>query len=46
MYGIKRWGIARSTFIINTDSKIVQIYNKVKVDGHTETVINFIKDNL
>ena len=46
MYGIKRWSIVRSTFIINTDSKIVQIYNKVKVDGHTETVINSIKDNL
>lgn len=38
MYGRKYMGIERTTFVINPDGVIKQIFNKVKVDGHTEEV--------
>lgn len=46
MYGKKTIGIERSTFIINKEGYIVNEYRKVKVAGHVETVLEFIKDNL
>jgi len=39
MYGRKYMGIERTTFIIDEDGKIAQIFSKVKVDGHTEEVL-------
>ena len=36
-------GIQRSTFLINEESKIEYIWEKVKVKGHVEDVINKIK---
>lgn len=38
MYGKKTMGIERSTFIIHR-GKIAKIFRKVKVDGHTEQVL-------
>jgi len=46
MYGKKTIGIERSTFIINKDGYIVKEFRKVKVPGHVDAVINFIKENL
>lgn len=46
MFGKKTIGIERSTFIINKDGYIVNEYRKVKVAGHVEEVLNYIKDNL
>jgi len=46
MYGKKTIGIERSTFIINKDGYIVKEFRKVKVPGHVDTVVNFIKENL
>lgn len=46
MYGKKTIGIERSTFIINKEGYIVNEYRKVKVAGHVEEVLNYIKDNL
>ena len=46
MYGKKTIGIERSTFIINKDGYIVNEYRKVKVPGHVEAVLEFIKQNL
>jgi peroxiredoxin Q/BCP len=43
MYGKKYMGVERSTFIIGKDGLVKQIYRKVKVAGHAEEVINFIK---
>lgn len=42
MYGRKYFGIERSTFIIDENSKIVKIYRKVKVKGHIEELLNSI----
>jgi len=38
-YGIKHWGIERSTFIIDGEGKITKIWRKVKVDGHKDEVV-------
>lgn len=39
MYGRSYMGIERATFLIGTDGKIVQIWRKVKVPGHAESVL-------
>jgi peroxiredoxin Q/BCP len=39
MYGKKSMGIQRSTFLIDGDGKVVQVWKKVNVDGHDEAVI-------
>jgi peroxiredoxin Q/BCP len=38
MYGRKYMGIERTTFLIDADGKIAEIWNKVKVPGHVEAV--------
>jgi peroxiredoxin Q/BCP len=43
MYGKKVMGIERSTFIIGKDGKIKKIFRKVKVDGHTEQVLEALE---
>jgi len=39
MYGRTYMGIERSTFVIGKDGKIAQIYRKVKVEGHSEEIL-------
>ncbi len=39
MYGKIVRGIERSTFIIDADGKIAQVYRKVKVAGHASAVL-------
>jgi peroxiredoxin Q/BCP len=39
MYGRTYMGIERSTFVIGKDGKIAQIYRKVKVDGHSDEIL-------
>jgi peroxiredoxin Q/BCP len=43
MYGKKFMGIERTTFIIDEDGKIAHLFPKVKVDGHTEEVLEKLK---
>jgi peroxiredoxin Q/BCP len=43
MYGRKYMGIERTTFLIGEDGIILRIWNKVKVGGHTEDVMEAIK---
>ncbi|MGL5415628.1 MAG: peroxiredoxin [Clostridium sp.] len=40
MFGKKVFGIERSTFIIDEDGKIIDLYRKVKVKGHVEEIFN------
>jgi len=42
LYGRKFMGIERSTFVIDEKGKITAIFRKVKVDGHTEQVLEII----
>jgi thioredoxin-dependent peroxiredoxin len=39
MYGKKYMGIERTTFLIDANGKIAQIWNKVKVPGHAAEVL-------
>ena len=43
MYGRKYMGIERSTFIIDTNGKIEKEWRKVKVKGHVDEVIEYLK---
>lgn len=43
MYGKTYWGIQRSTFVIDTEGRVSQIFRNVKVDGHTEEVISALE---
>ena len=38
-YGRKYWGTERSTFVIGKDGKILEIFRKVKVDGHEQEAL-------
>ncbi|SDU17214.1 thioredoxin-dependent thiol peroxidase [Stappia sp. ES.058] len=43
MYGKKYMGVERSTFLINGEGKIAEIWRKVKVPGHAEAVLDAVK---
>ena len=45
-FGKEYYGIERSTFIIDKDGTLQKEYRKVKVDGHVEDALTFIKENL
>ena len=45
MYGRKYFGIERTTLLINQESFVTKIWNKVKVTNHVEEVIEFIEKN-
>ncbi len=38
-YGKKYMGIVRTTYLIGPDGKVVQRWDKVKVDGHADAVL-------
>ena len=44
MFGKEGIGVEGSTFIFNSEGELVKEYRKVKVDGHAEEVLNFVKD--
>jgi peroxiredoxin Q/BCP len=43
MYGKKYMGVERSTFLIDSDGKIANVWRKVKVPGHAEAVLDAVK---
>ena len=43
MFGKKYMGIERSTFVIDPDGKLIKKWRKVKVSGHVEEILRFIK---
>jgi thioredoxin-dependent peroxiredoxin len=45
-FGKEYMGIERSTFIIDKDGNIAKEWRKVKVKGHVEEALEFIKQNL
>jgi peroxiredoxin Q/BCP len=45
MYGRKYMGVARTTFVIGKDGKIVYVFEKVKPDGHEKEVMDWIAQN-
>lgn len=45
-FGKEYYGIERSTFIIDKDGNLSEEYRKVKVDGHVEAALEYIRENL
>jgi peroxiredoxin Q/BCP len=39
MYGRKSMGVERTTFVINGNGVVCQVFPRVKVDGHSEAVM-------
>jgi peroxiredoxin Q/BCP len=42
MYGKKYMGVARTTYVIGADGKVVKRWDGVKVDGHAEEVLALV----
>ncbi|UII57829.1 thioredoxin-dependent thiol peroxidase [Cytobacillus spongiae] len=45
-FGKEYMGIERSTFLIDRDGKLIKEWRKVKVKGHVEEALTYIKENL
>jgi peroxiredoxin Q/BCP len=43
-FGKEYIGVERSTFIFNKEGELVKEFRGVKVDGHGEEVLDFIKE--
>lgn len=43
MYGKTYYGIERATFLIGADGRIAEVWRKVKVPGHVDTVLNAVR---
>jgi len=43
MYGKTYMGVVRTTYVIDENGKIMKVFPKVKVDGHTEEVLKVIE---
>jgi len=43
MYGQKKMGIVRSTYIIDMEGKIKRVFTKVKAEGHIKEVLAALK---
>ena len=44
MYGKKKMGIQRSTYLLDADGKVAKLWKSVKVDGHDEHVLKAITE--
>jgi thioredoxin-dependent peroxiredoxin len=44
MYGKKVMGIERTTFLIGPDQHLIQVFRKVKPEGHAEEVLEAVKE--
>lgn len=45
-FGKEYMGIERTTFVIDKEGKVAKIWRKVKVTGHVEEALDFIRENL
>jgi len=43
MYGKKVMGVVRTTFVIGPDGKIKHVFHKVKPEGHSDEVLDYLK---
>jgi peroxiredoxin Q/BCP len=45
LYGKKYMGIERTTFVVDRTGRVAQIYPKVKVEGHVQNLIEFVRED-
>ena len=43
MSGKTYWGVARTTFIIDEQGKVMNVFPKVQVQGHSAEVLHTLK---
>jgi peroxiredoxin Q/BCP len=43
MYGKKSMGIQRSTYLIDAEGKVAEVWKRVQVDGHDQQIIDALK---
>lgn len=43
LYGQKSMGIVRTTYIVDSDGKVRNVFPKVKVEGHAQEVLAALK---
>ena len=43
LYGRKRWGVARTTFLVGPDGRVERVWRRVKPDGHGEEVLGALQ---
>jgi thioredoxin-dependent peroxiredoxin len=43
MYGVKKMGIVRTTYILDSEGRVTHVFPKVKVDGHIREVLESLK---
>jgi peroxiredoxin Q/BCP len=46
LFGKKKWGIVRSTFVIDKEGNLAQSWRKVKVNGHVDEALTWVRDHL
>lgn len=46
MFGREYYGIERSTFIIDAEGIVREVWRRVRVKGHIEKTLQFVKENL
>jgi peroxiredoxin Q/BCP len=42
MFGNEYWGVERSTFLIDAEGRIEQVYRKVKPEGHASELLEVL----
>jgi peroxiredoxin Q/BCP len=43
LYGRKRWGVARTTFLVGPDGRVERVWRRVRPDGHGEEVLAAVR---
>ena len=43
LYGQKSMGIVRTTYLLDSDGKVRNVFPKVKVEGHAQEVLKALK---
>jgi len=43
MYGVKKMGIVRTTYILDSAGKVKHVFPKVQVNGHIQEVLAALK---
>ena len=41
-FGVKRMGIARTTFVIDPQGRVAHVFEKVDPNGHAEAVADYL----
>jgi peroxiredoxin Q/BCP len=44
MFGKEYMGVVRSTFLVDSEGKVIHIWPKVKVTGHADEILGIIKE--